>query len=344
LVNDQGEQRSPKAIGGSLMPMKFVRFTAGPSHRVTLGLCEAQTQEYVTLENEQLETLSQEAQKHLARLAVTDKQPITVQWYEPRVDRQTGNTMVVVPYYGQPLPERFATPPFTVELVIDWITNIAERCSAAEVEAAEWYDAQVRYEQTHLWCTDDNACHFGLKALSEGKSFTTGPYGVTWALSTASTVRMNAIELARRQEAERITNEARQAAKRARREFVARVVETLGSESQKERFALELLPMAEVGDELQRHVLGTWYDRLCKDEDLEVAIDPVRLPAGAFMVYKGFKAAVDAADLALIGEITIRPVYGYTNIREARRMLCEVRIADDPDHSDWACERLYYLD
>jgi hypothetical protein len=328
--------------------MKFVRFTAGPSHRVVLGLCEAQTQEYVTLENEQLETLSQEAQKHLARLAVTDKQPITVQWYEPRVNRQNDdNAMAVVAYCAQRLPERFAAPvPFTAELVIDWITNIAERCSAAEVEAAEWYDAQVRYEQTHLWCTDDNACHFGLKALSEGKSFTTGPYGVTWALSTASTVRMNAIETARRQEAERITNEARQAAKQARREFVAGVVEAIGDDSQKERLALNLLPMAEVGDLLQEHVLGTLCTHLCADGDLEVAVDPARLSAGAFRVYRLFTTAITEVNLEEIGEIeiTARPVYGYTNIREARRVLCEVRIADNSDHSDWACERLYYLD
>jgi hypothetical protein len=328
------------------MSVKFVRFTEGPSHRVALGLCEAQIQEYVTLENDQLEALPQEAQKHLARLTVTDKQPITVQWYEPRFNRQNDdNAMEMVAYCAQRLPERFAAPvPFTAKLVIDWITDIAERCSAAEVEAAEWYDAQVRYEQVPLWCKDDNACYAGLKALTEGKSFVPGPYGVTWALSTASIVRMNAIELARRQEAERITNEARQAAKQARREFVARVVETLGIESQKERLALNLLPMSEVGDELQRHVLGTWYDRLCADDDLELEVDPVKLPAGAFRVYKGFKAAVDAADLALIGEIAIYPVYGYGENRSARRLLCSVRITDDPAHSDWSCERLYYLD
>jgi hypothetical protein len=155
---------------------------------------------------------------------------------------------------------------------------------------------------------------------------------------------MDAIETARRQEAERITNEARLAAKQARREFIARVVETLGIESQKERLALNLLPMSEVGNELQRHVLDTLYDRLCVDEDLELEVDPVKLSAGAFRVYKGFKAAVDAADLDLIGEITIRPVVGYTENRGARRLLCSVRITDDPAHSDWACERLYYLD
>lgn len=327
------------------MSVKFVRFTEGPSHRVVLGLCEAQIQEYVTLENEQLETLSEKAQEHLARLAVTAKQPITVQWYEPQVNKQNDGTMTACNYCARPLPERFAAPmPFTVGLVIDWITNIADRCGAAEIEAAEWYDKQVHYEQVHLGSVDDNACYAGLRALAEGKSYVIGPYGLVWALSTGAIARMNAIEIAQRQEAERITNEARQAAKCARREFVARVVETLGNESQKERFALRLLPMTEVGNELQRHVLGTWYDRLCEDENLEVMADPVQLSAGAFRIYKWFKAAVDATNLDLIGEITIRPVLGYTENRKIRLSLVEVRIADDPKHSDWACERLYYLD
>jgi hypothetical protein len=327
--------------------MKFVRFTEGPSHRVALGLCEAQTQEYVILENDQLEALLESAQKHLARLAVTDKRPITVQWYEPRVTRQSGNMMAVVDYFAQPLPERFAAPvSLTPELVIDWITNIAERCSAAEVEAAKWYDEQVHYEQVHLQTADDNACYVGLKALSEGKSFVTGPYGVTWTLSTAAMARMNAIELTRSQEAERITNEARQAAKRARREFVVDMVSVLGNASQKERLALHLLPMAEVGDLLQEHVLGTLCTHLCTDNDLEVAVDPARLSAGAFRIYRLFTTAITEANLEEIGEIeiTARPVYGYTGNREARRMLCEVRIADNSNHSDWACERLYYLD
>jgi hypothetical protein len=310
-----------------------------------LGLCEESIQEYAVLENEHLETLSQSAQEHLARLAVTDRQPLTVQWYEPRVNRQNDdNAMAVVAYCAQRLPERFAAPVFTVELVIDWIMNLADRCSAAELEATEWYDAQVRHEQVHLQTADDTVCHFGLKALSEGKSFVTGPYGVTWTLSTAAMARMNAIEVARRQEAERITNEARLAAKQARRGFVARVVDLIGNESHKDRLALNLLPMAEVGQLLQVSVFGSLCVRLCEDEDLELSVDPARLPAGSFEIFKLFKAAVDKADLTLIGEITIRPVVGYTNSRTQRHLLCEVRITDDPAHSDWSCERLYYLD
>lgn len=329
------------------MSMKFVRFTRSPSHRAVLGLCEESIQEYATLENEQLETLPQAAQQHLARLAVTDKQPITVQWYAPIAHKGTLSAVVRVTDYrvNGDLPARFASPvQLTTEIIIEWIEDLTDRCAAAELEAADWYAQQVHAEQSRLASTPDSACYFGLKALTEGKSFVVGPHGLVWSLSSGAIARMNAIELARRQEVERITNEARQAAKQARRAFVARVVEALGIESQKERLALNLLPMSEVGDELQRHVLGTRYDRLCTDDDLEIEVDPVKLPAGAFRVYKGFKAAVDAADLTLIDEITIRPVYGYVENRSARRLLVEVRIADDPAHSDWACERLYYLD
>jgi hypothetical protein len=344
LIIDQGEQRSLAAIGGSIMSMNFVRFTDGPKARVALGLCPAQSQEYATLENEQLEALSQGAQEHLARLVVADKPPITVQWYIPKIAQFTHGFFT--DYYVRcDLPPNFAAPvPFTVELVVEWLEDLSRRCAVAELEAAEWHAAQVHAEQVHLQCADDDSCHFGLKALSEGKSYTVGPYGVTWALSTAATVRMDAIDRYRRQEVERVANEARIAAKCARRAFVDKVVSILGNESHKERLALNLLPMAEVGQLLQVSVFGSLHDRLCEDEDLESSTDPARLPAGSFEIFKLFKAAVDKADLTLIGEITIRPVVGYTNNRTQRHLLCEVRIADDPAQSDWSCEALYYLD
>ena len=326
------------------MSMQLVRFTDGPKARVALGLCPAQSQEYVVLENEQLEALSPGAQEHLARLVVVDKPPITVQWYEPRVERQTDNTMAVFNYRGEPLPERYAAPvPLTAELVIDWIENLADRCTAAELEAAEWYAQHARIERVHLQCADDNACYRGLRALTEGQSYTVGPYGVTWALSTAANVRMDAIDRYRRQEVERVAKEARVAEKRARRAFVAKVVSTLGDENQKERLALDLLPMEEVGELLQVHVLGA-LTKHTVDQDLEVTTDPVRLHAKAFELFKLFKLAIDKADLSLVGEITVRPVYGREEHDNQKHLCCEVRIADDPAQSNWSCEELYYLD
>jgi hypothetical protein len=312
-----------------------------------LGLCEESIQEYAVLENEHLETLSQSAQEHLARLAVTDKQPITVQWYVPVAHRGTLNAVVRVTDYrvNGDLPARFASPvQLTAELVVEWIEDLTDRCAAAELEAADWYAQQVHAEQSRLTSTPDSACYFGLKALTEGKSFVVGPHGLVWSLSSGAIARMDAIETARRQEAERVANEARQAAKIARREFVARVVDLIGNESHKDRLALNLLPMVEVGQLLQVSVFGSLCARLCEDEDLELSADPARLPAGYFEIFKLFKAAVDKADLTLIGEITIRSVVGYTNSRTQRHLLCEVRIADDPAQSDWSCEALYYLD
>jgi hypothetical protein len=327
--------------------LEFVRFTNNPTHKVVLGLAPSQTIDRITLSVATIESLSEAAQKCLSRLRVTDKQPIVIQWYEPVAHMGTLDPVVRVTDYrvSGDLPERFAAPvPLTTELVVEWLEDLTDRCATAELEAADWYATQVHAEQSRLTSAPDSACYFGLKALSEGKSFVVGPYGLTWSLSSVATARMDAIETARRQEVERVANEARAEAKRARRAFVARVVDLIGNDSHKERLALDLLPMAEVGQLLQVSVFGSLHDRLCKDEDLESSADPARLPAGSFEIFKLFKAAVDKADLTLIGEITIRPVVGYTNNRTQRHLLCEVRIADDPAQSDWSCEALYYLD
>jgi hypothetical protein len=332
------------------MSIEVVRITDNPAYRVRLGLDPAQTIERITLDNETIGQLPTSAQEHLARLFERDGSPLVMQWYSPHPMRTVDGEFVTRAYATSPLPPKLSPPvPLTADLVVGWIVNLAEQATAYEIEAAEWHDRMCRAEFLILQAENDADCHAALTALGGGHNFVTGPHGIVWSLSSDAMTRLHQIETDRRLAADRLNLAAKETRKARRAEFVLAVVELLGDENQKERFERELLPMHEVEIMLHKHVLGSLYSRLCEDEDLEVANEAARLPGGAFTVFKLFQAAVDAADLTLIGEIGIRPVVGYEGVIEEeargdRRLLVNVRIADDPKHSDWSSEAVYYLD
>lgn len=329
--------------------LKFVRITENPAHKVVLGLLPRLTTEEIELTDEQLGRLAECEQACLARIVQADKPPVTIQGYEPIARPTNQNTALVRDYRVVALAERFSPPnPLTADLVIEWVRDLFARSFEAECVATTWITCQVLEECKACQLADD-LCYAALHDLAQGKSFVSGPFNVTWGLSSGALARMDRIETDRRLAADKINAAAKEARKRARAEFVARVVAEIGDDNQRERLSLDLLPMAEVEIMLHRSVLGTLYSRLCEDEELQVVTEAARLPAGAFTVFKLFKAAVDTADLQLIGEISVRPVVGYEGAieeeaRGERRLLCEVRIADDPKHSDWSSEAVYYLD
>lgn len=337
------------------MSIEVVRITNNPVHKVVIGLLPPQTIERVTLKNEALEALSPAAQEHVARLLANGGSPLVFQWYEPRPCRvsSAGDPAVFATraYVSSELPARLASPvPFTVDLVVEWIENLTFEATSREQEAADWYATMNRAEYCHLQSTDEGACYAGLQALTEnGRNYVNGPYGVTWGLSSDGMARMIRIEADRRIESDKRNATAKEQRKARRAEFVLAIVEMLGSENQKERFAEDLLPMCEVEIMLHEHVLNSCYSRLCEDEDLEVTQEAARLPAGAFEVLKMFRARVDMADLSLVGSVKCTPVVGYERPEEFegrgnRRLLVEVQISDDPKHSDWSSTALYYLD
>jgi hypothetical protein len=329
--------------------LKFVRITENPAHKVVLGLLPRLTVEEIELNNDQLARLAESEQATLARLVALDN-PVTIQGYEPIASTGVNDGIpiaLVRSYRAVALAEKFEGP-LTVDLVINWVRDLADRAYQAEVIASTWLADMAHVEWQACQLTDD-PCYLALCDLKQGRSYIVGPYSTTWGLSSGALARMDRIETDRRIAADKINAAAKEARKRARADFVARVVAEIGDDNQKERLALDLLPMAEVEIMLHRNVLGTLYSRLCEDEELQVVTEAARLPAGAFTVFKLFKSAVDAADLQLIGEIKICPVVGYEGAieegaRGARRLLCEVRIADDPKHSDWSSEAVYYLD
>jgi hypothetical protein len=354
------------------MSIEVVRITDNPAYRVRLGLDPAQTIERITLDNGTIASLPVDAQKHLARLFERNGSPLVMQWYDPipaRVslgitDERNGSQPLIfstVCYDASALPVRLAAPtPFTVDLVVEWLEDLASEARKREEEVTDWFKSMCHTEYSILQSTDQDACFAGLTALTEGHNYVYGPYGAKWWLSEEGTARLIRIEADRRIASEAINKAAKEARKKQRADFVAGVVAVLGSDSQKERLGLGLLPMHEIEILLHEHVLNGAYKRLCEDENLEVAQEAVRLPAGAFEIFKIIKSHVDTAEIRWvndyghpypIGEIKICPVVGYEtsdnpefDSKGERRLLCEVRICDDPAHSDWSSEAVYYLD
>jgi hypothetical protein len=343
------------------MSIEVVRITDNPAYRVRLGLDPAQTIERIVLGNETIASLPVDAQKHLARLFERDGSPLVMQWYFPRPMRTVDGEFTTRAYVAGGLPDKLLPPvPLTADLVVGWIINLAEQATACELEAAKWYDCMCHAEFKILETENDADCYAALIALGGGHNFVTGPHGIVWSLSSEAMTRLHQIETDRRLAADRLNLAAKETRKARRAEFVLAVVELLGSDSQKERLDLGLLPMHEVEILLHEHVLNGAYKRLCEDENLEVVQEAVRLPAGAFEIFKIIKSHVDTAEIRWvndyghpypIGEIKICPVVGYEtsddpefDSKGERRLLCEVRICDDPAHSDWSSEAVYYLD